>query len=187
MILLDDTNIVTNFAEYLKYGLVGLSAIVLILTYFLLFKEQSRTGDARENILNAIKKYMWTALAFLIISGAWSLTDKYLQEGKKNGPIQPPKENCNKRVALYLELKDEQNLIDASDTLILQYRVNRIEAIPKEVPVYKEQGRFKALIDSVTFDGIYWVQLVNKTRGGAWVNKNDVYVSHTSADLFYSK
>mgnify|MGYP001613576986 CR=1 FL=1 len=95
MILLDDTSIISSFAEYLKYGLIGLSAIVLILTYFLLYKEQSRVNEARENMLSAIKKYMWTALLFLIISGVWSILENFIR----------PKEviehnNCNKSFAL---------------------------------------------------------------------------------------
>ena len=189
MILLQDSNIITNFAEYLKYGLAGSSAIVLILTYFLLFKEQSRTGDARENILSAIKKYMWTALLFLVISGVSSFLDQYYKNNETKGgnSVVSQKENCNKQVALYLDLKGGQDLISSSDTFVLQYRVKRSETKTKEVPVFIEQGRFKAVIDSINFDEIYWVGLVDKSKPlKPWENKGNVNVSYTSADLFYT-
>lgn len=182
MILLEDTNIISGFAEYLKYGLTGLSAIVLILTYFLLFKEQSRKGSARENILNAIKRYMWTALIFLIISGTWSILEKFFE------PVMPEPESCKKSFALEISVLPDStmNNIDATDSLILKYREKKTETKWKTVPVVKGKGEsFIAAIDSLKSDEIYQVQLCNISKNISWENDKEISVTYGSAPLFY--
>ncbi len=185
MILLDDASIISSFAEYLKYGLIGLSAIVLILTYFLLYKEQSRKNDARENMLNAIKKYMWTALLFLIISGAWSILEKYIPT--KTDPVYI---NCSKSFALDITILPDSTLnnIDSKDSLILRYREKKTEPKWKIAPVEKGMGdNFIATFDSLKSDEIYQVQLFNVNKNIFWGNDKEISVTCGSATLFLKK
>lgn len=185
MIILDDASIISSFADYLKYGLIGLSAIVLILTYFLLYKEQSRANDARENILNAIKKYMWTALLFLIISGIWSISEKFIQPSKVIEHY-----NCDKSFALDITIYPDSTLhnIDSSDSLILKYREKKTELKWRIAPVEKGKGQnFIAKLDSLKTDEIYQVQLYNVNKKILWENDKEISVTYGAASLFLKR
>ncbi|MEO8149051.1 MAG: hypothetical protein ABI723_15500 [Bacteroidia bacterium] len=192
MILLQDTlSSFANLPDILKFGLVGLSAIVLILAYNLLSKEQSRTGAARENILKTIKTYMWIALAFLIVSGIWSVIDKLISKppatdlAKQESPVI---KNCNKNFVLNFSLDpDLTELITDSDSLELQYRVRRTETKLKTVPVERAKGQgFTAFIDSLDNDDIYEVKLINRTKKIFWENTDAVSVNYTFTKLIHS-
>lgn len=185
MILLDDVNLISSFAEYLKYGLSGLSAIVLILTYFLLYKEQSRESRARENILVSIRKYMWTALIFLIISGTWSILEQIFKPNVSNDC-----NNCFKTFALELTIQPDStmNQIDAKDSLILMYREKKTEPKWRIASVDKGIGEnFIASLDSLKSDEIYQVKLCNVSKSIVWENLKEISVTSNSASLFLRK
>ncbi len=56
----------TQFVSYLDYGVLGLSAIILILSFILLSREQKREVF-RPEVEKAIRRYMLMALAFAVI------------------------------------------------------------------------------------------------------------------------
>lgn len=57
---------ITQFVSYLDYGVLGLSAIILILSFVLLSREQKREVF-RPEVEKAIRRYMMLALAFAAI------------------------------------------------------------------------------------------------------------------------
>ena len=59
---------VSELAEFLKYGISGLSAIAFILSFFLLSRESSRTKP-RPEMLRSIRMFMILALVLGVVSG----------------------------------------------------------------------------------------------------------------------
>ncbi len=182
MILLDDTNLISGFAEYLKYGLTGLSAIVLMLTFYMISKEQSREKGARENILISIRKYMWTAIIFLLISGTWSIAEQILKPTVKNDCSE-----CYKTFTLELTIHPDSTMtqIDTRDSLILMYREKKTETKWKVATVKEGIGEnYIASLDSIKSDEIYQVQLYNVSKSIIWENVKEISVTSNSASLF---
>ncbi len=66
-----------TLVDLLEYGIPGLSAIILLLTYNLL-RTQNKRKEPNESMLKIIKSFMWIALTFLFISGAVNITEKVL-------------------------------------------------------------------------------------------------------------
>lgn len=59
---------VSELAEFLKYGISGLSAIAFILSFFLLSRESSR-AKPRPEMLRSIRMFMILALVLGVVSG----------------------------------------------------------------------------------------------------------------------
>lgn len=64
----------TQFISYLDYGVLGLSAIILILSFVLLSREQQR-DVFRPEVEKAIRRYMMLALAFAGVGLAATIAD----------------------------------------------------------------------------------------------------------------
>lgn len=178
------TQIIPELENYLKYGLPGLSAIALILGYLLLFKEQSRSGQARNNILSGIKLFMGFALLFLLISASDSLWDRQSinQESasKLNG-------RCNKKLELKFSLSPEatQHLNSATDEFEFSYR-KWAETKWTPLSVHKTSAQaFTVIFDSIEGDEIPMIKFRNVTKNITWHNRTAIPVSHTSTELFH--
>lgn len=70
--------------DALKYGAIGLSAILFIVSSRLLIKEQNRENDARQAILNMIKWFLTATFLLAIFFGAL----EFLNPNKNNTTIE---------------------------------------------------------------------------------------------------
>ncbi len=95
---------ITQFASYLDYGVLGLSAIILILSFVLLSREQKR-DDFRPEVANAIRKYMMLALAFAGIGLASTVLEGiFVKPAKKEKQeIEAQKDRLSDTVSKHLE------------------------------------------------------------------------------------
>ncbi len=69
-----------KFITYLDYGVLGLSAIVLIQAFVLLAREQRR-DSFRPEVELAIRKFMSLALIYALISLLATIIEGYLSQG----------------------------------------------------------------------------------------------------------
>lgn len=115
----------TQFISYLDYGVLGLSAIILILSFVLLSREQKREVF-RPEVAKAIRRYMMLALAFAgvglvstIVDGVMvkpSKAEKKIQDERSEVLTNMLFEDMSKRLDLLNENTIDQpaNIIDIS-------------------------------------------------------------------------
>lgn len=80
--ILTQMNPLELFPSILKYGVTGLSAIVLLLAFYLL-QVQNKRKNPSSSMLKTIKSYMRIALIFGIISAISSFVEAYLVNNVK--------------------------------------------------------------------------------------------------------
>lgn len=88
----------TQFVSYLDYGVLGLSAIILILSFVLLSREQKR-DEFRPEVAKAIRRYMMLALAFAGIGLVSTIVD-----GVMVRPAKKEKEQQEQRMDLLSDM-----------------------------------------------------------------------------------
>lgn len=105
---------ITQFVSYLDYGVLGLSAIILILSFVLLSREQKRE-EFRPEVAKAIRRYMMLALAFAGIGLVSTIVD-----GVMVRPSKKEKQEQEKRMDLLSDMiskeMEKKMLVPSSDT-----------------------------------------------------------------------
>jgi hypothetical protein len=81
---------VSELAEFLKYGISGLSAIAFILSFFLLNRESSRPKP-RPEMLRSIRMFMGLTLVLGLVSGVAVILNGEPNPPKKTTSDTPPK------------------------------------------------------------------------------------------------
>ena len=74
-------NISLNIPEILKYGIIGLGALLGILAYFLITKEQNSSNE-RPKLITSIYVFMFFSIVLIVI-GAVTETQKKIFDSKK--------------------------------------------------------------------------------------------------------
>ncbi|MGK0389909.1 MAG: hypothetical protein ACI94Y_002654 [Maribacter sp.] len=92
----------TQFISYLDYGVLGLSAIILILSFVLLSREQKR-DIFRPEVEKAIRRYMMLALAFAGVGLISTVVD-----GVFVTPAKAEKERQDQRMDLLSNMVSEE-------------------------------------------------------------------------------
>lgn len=127
----------TQFISYLDYGVLGLSAIILILSFVLLSREQKR-DVFRPEVASAIRKYMMLALAFAGIGLVSTIVDGVM--------VQPSKEKLE--IATMTEKLDigfkEIDLAEFDTALAV---IDEIALNPENVTIKGSGGTFS--LDSI--------------------------------------
>ncbi len=81
---------VSELAEFLKYGISGLSAIAFILSFFLLNRESSRPKP-RPEMLRSIRMFMGLTLILGLVSGIAAIMNPDSAKPEKTKPTPSPK------------------------------------------------------------------------------------------------
>lgn len=80
---------VSELAEFLKYGISGLSAIAFILSFFLLNRESSRPKP-RPEMLRSIRMFMGLTLVLGLVSGVAAIMNPDSSKAEKVKPTSSP-------------------------------------------------------------------------------------------------
>jgi hypothetical protein len=81
---------VSELAEFLKYGISGLSAIAFILSFFLLNRESSRPKP-RPEMLRSIRMFMALTLVLGLVSGIAAILNPNSDKSEKTKSVPSPK------------------------------------------------------------------------------------------------
>lgn len=94
-----NTGLSESLIKFLEYGIPGLSAIIILLAYFLL-KTQNQKDNPSESMLKTIKSFMLIALILAIISGGFTTVEKYLQIKNKFEVLEKEAKNATSSLAV---------------------------------------------------------------------------------------
>ncbi len=127
---------ITQFASYLDYGVLGLSAIILILSFVLLSREQKRE-NFRPEVAQAIRRYMMLALAFAAIGLVSTILEGvFVKPAKKEKQeIEAQKDRLSDTVSKHLEKNMvTEEMVDSSSIIqVIPDSTSEYEKLKKSV------------------------------------------------------
>lgn len=122
---------VSELAEFLKYGISGLSAIAFILSFYLLNRESSRPKP-RPEMLRSIRMFMALTLTLGLVSGIAAILNPNSSKPVKTKPAPSPKKaSLVSKIVAPRKVWDIEVYYDASAKPLA-------EQVAKELKVYKD-------------------------------------------------
>lgn len=149
---------VSELAEFLKYGISGLSAIAFILSFFLLNRESSRPKP-RPEMLRSIRMFMGLTLVLGLVSGVATIMNPSEPEPRKKTSTPPKKASLVSKIINPRKVWEVEVFYDASAEPLAEqvaeelrgykdYRVKKTSLTAsrkKELKITRNQIRYELL------------------------------------------